>query len=97
MDVVKTKTGAYIIADISDPQFYPGKKVPADYESEAADGSWFFWKASWLDDDFGGSVIARLRGYPMNYSIGYPTAETALTAAEEWEANQPRRKLSTLF
>jgi hypothetical protein len=92
MTRLTTKSGKYIIADVTDPSFYPGKKIPASYEDPTFEGPWFFWKTDWLDGDFGGIATAQLLGYPMLYSPGFATSEKALAAAETWEADEPIRQ-----
>ena len=90
--MLKTKSGKHIIADITDPSFYPGKKIHSSYQDpEFNGGTWFFWAEYYLSETFGGIVHAKIRGYPMIYSPGFLTAEKALEAAEEWEATKEER------
>ena len=90
-----TQSGAYviadIIADITDPTFYPGKTIPLSYEDVSAEGTWFFWPKDWLSENFGGIFTAWAAKYPMVYSIGFSTPEAAIAAAEKWEAETPER------
>lgn len=86
-----TKSGKFIIADITDPSFFPGKSPPAMYQDPTHEGSWFFWPCEFLAGDFGGIAVARLSGYPMCYSPGFATSEAALEAAEKWEVETPKR------
>lgn len=92
MKSITTKSGLFTIADITDPTFYPGKKIPPMYEREASEGTWFFWPTDWLSKTFGGIMSSILTGYPMNHSTGFASPEEALHAAEQWEIIYMNRK-----
>lgn len=85
---MKTKSGRYIIFDIT--EFLPGKPIPSDYDT--TNGPWFFRPADWVAPDWGGVTVAKFRGFPFAYSPGYAEPEQALAAAEEWEGQRPWRE-----
>ena len=87
--------GPFVVVDVTDPQFYPGKTLTRDYrEAPEHGGTWFFFPADWLDaGDFGGITIANLRGLPLAYSFGYATAERAVQEARTWDELKGHRNL----
>jgi hypothetical protein len=88
-----TRSGAFVIVDVSDPSFCPGKVTPIGFTTGGGSGTWFFMPCDWADPLAGyGTTIANRRGHPMPYSQAYETAEEALAAAEEWECGEPERR-----
>lgn len=82
--------GPFVVVDVTDPQFFPGKTLTRDYlEDTDHGGTWFFFPGEWLDaDTFGGLTLAKLRGLPLAYSPGYDTAERAAEMARKWADSQ---------
>jgi hypothetical protein len=78
-----TKSTAFVIVDITDPQFCPGKRIPSGFDLQ---GPWLFFPWHWIEKDHDyGSFVGLLTGHPMLYSPGFETEEEALQKAEEWE------------
>lgn len=93
-----TRSGKFIVFDVTDPSFYPGKVIPKAFQ-DAAENShccWFFQPAHWSQENgFGNSIIAERRGFPSVYSPGYESEEEALIQAEVWEAAEENYRASS--
>lgn len=88
---MKTKDGKYIIFDIT--EFLPGKPIPDEFCKSANEGGpFFFMPSTWTEELGWGTFLAQHRGYPMNYSPGFETAEAAAEAATAWEVTRQRQE-----
>lgn len=89
-----TKSGKYLIFDVTDPSFLPGRRIPALFNEEYRKngGTWFFQPADWDEDNaWGGMNISRLIGFPYPYSPAYTDPNAALADAEQWESTKAVR------
>lgn len=85
-----TSKGKYVVFDIT--SFLPGKPIPEDYfQIKDPSGPWYFRPADWNAPEWGGVMSAYLKGFPMAYSPGFPTAEEAMKEAQRWEDEEPDR------
>lgn len=93
---MKTPSGKYRIIDIT--EFLPGRKIPAEWCDEAnKNGSFFFLPSNWTEEtQWGGINLTRFTKFPMMYSPGFPSPETALEAAIVWEAGEADRAVREL-
>lgn len=91
--MITTKSGKYIIFDVTDPAFFPGKKIPEDFQKASINGTCFFQPVDWdAENSYGGIVFAKMRGFPMAYSQGHSSYEEALAEAQKWEDEEPMRQ-----
>ena len=87
----RSAAGGYVIFDITDPSFLPGR-IPREFCKEAnANGPWFYQPAHWSKENGWESSVARMMKFPMMYSPGFATAQEALDDANKWEANTENR------
>lgn len=84
-----TKSGRYVVFDITDPAFHPGQPIPPGFDTSK--GNWFFHPCDWDAPTYGGSPLALLRKYPCPYSPGYASEDEALEEAELWDADSEAR------
>lgn len=91
--MLHTKSGDFVVVDITDPTFCPGIPVPIEYEKQGTNGTWFFMPKNWASEADGyGTFVGMFRKFPIVYSYGHATAEEALAAAEEWERTKEDRE-----
>lgn len=84
---MKTKSGRHTIFNINNPSLGSISDV---FGVEAAKGGdWFFQPSHWFPNgNFYGSIVHTRNKTLMLYSPGFPSAEEALKAAEQWEIEE---------